>query len=415
MRWNLPYGAGIPSGQDATMWWWGSDQFARPLSPAQGLSAVHRATALVTGTIGSLPWRCLSGGLSPRTSSTELPTPRWISDPQLMRPDDRFSGAGIPAALKQTGSVFWSGWIRSALWKGMGYLLFEVSTDSGEPIAGTLRVLNPDLVSAHVEDGIVVRRIGSERNGGTIDTDPDGFMLIGGRLYKLLELSNPFTPADEYGISKGVFEVCAAELGMAAQAVDYGSGMYRSGIPSGYLKTTTPNFSKPQADALREQWLVNHGGDRRSIAVLNSTTDFVPITMSPVDMALVQMTQMSLVMISNMFCVPAWFLNYDGSSSNSYSNNQDRNGDLQRSLLPWAVAVEETLSSLLATQRWIEVDFRGLLRPDVSTRYAAYSTALRDRWMTVAEVRSIENLPPLPEQGYPGENPALGATEPADA
>jgi phage portal protein BeeE len=75
----------------------------------------------------------------------------------------------------------------------------------------------------------------------------------------------------------------------------------------------------------------------------------------------------------------------------------------QFSLYGWATAVEEVITSLLATGVFMVISFGGLLRPDTATRYAAYSTAIRDGWLTPNEVRLFENIPPLPEAAVEGE------------
>jgi len=265
-------------------------------------------------------------------------------------------------------------------------------------------------VSAHVDpDEGVVRRIGS--GGEYVDTDRDGGLVLGGRRYRLLELNNPTDNPDEYGVTRGVLEMHAAELGLSAQAINYARGMYKSGVPSGYLKTSIPNFKKPQADLLREQWLDSHGGDERSVAILNATTEYVPIALSPVDMALIQLRQMSLLDIANAFGVPVYLLGgSDSTNSNTYSNAESRNIDFRQfSLSPWAVAFEEELTSLTPQGQFVIVDFRALLRSDSKSRYEAYSVGLRDGWLTINEVRRTEGMEPFGEE--PVKNPPAGITE----
>jgi len=46
----------------------------------------------------------------------------------------------------------------------------------------------------------------------------------------------------------------------------------------------------------------------------------------------------------------------------------------------------------------LKINTAGTLRGDTSTRYAAYSAALAAGWMTVDEVRALEDRPPLPHQ-----------------
>jgi HK97 family phage portal protein len=327
----------------------------------------------------------------------------------LVRPDDRFTGSPAPAARSLTSSQFWAEFMRSAVWFGNGFMIAEEDADGG-PVAGTCRILHPDMVSPQYDSdtGLVYRRIGEQSGGSYVDTDETGRCLLGGRVYRLIQLRHPHSPIDELGMAKGTLEMYRAELQLAGQAVSYGSSMYRSGIPAGYLKTTLPNFTKEQSDRLKAQWMDYHGGDERSIGVLNATTDWHSIQMSPLDMALIQMMQWNLVSISNAFGVPAFYLGHDATSSNTYSNAESRNSDLRQSLMPWAVVFEELLTAQFPANSWVEIDWRGLLRPDAAQRYSAYSTAIKDGWLTPDEVRAIESLPPLPEQGYLGVDPRLG-------
>ena len=396
---DILLGGPVPSGQAAsTIWWMGDDRVITTPGSGDGLAAVTRATSLIADSLAALPWRRLSGSGDQGTATIEMPTPRWVADPMLLRPDNRISGSATPAALRLGRSSFWGQLIRAALMHGNGFLLFQES-GSGEPVPGTMRILNPDSVLP-VEQPYIHRRIGS--GGEYVESDYDGRFEVGGSVYRLMELRNPASPVDGYGQALGVVEKHALELGMARQAVNYGSGMFRSGVPAGFLKTSQPNFTKDQADALKARWLEAHGGDRRSIAVLNATTDFEPLSMSPVDMALVQSRQMSLTDIANAFGVPVYMLGGTDGGSNTYSNAESRNQDFVRfSLLPWATAVEDLLSSLPPLGEHVEVGFGGLLRADTTTRYGAYSQALSDGWITVDEVRLLEGLQPLPDSTQP--------------
>jgi len=434
-RTNQPYGDllvnspdGFPSGiperyayngdPSSPFWWWGNDS---PLLASQeaipNMAAVTRAGSLIYNTIGALQLRSLTGGSTITTSTIEVPPPRWTMDPQLYRPDRRFGESPPEAsALRMTKSLFWAMFIRSAIMRGMGYLIFEESA-MGEPIAGTLKLLNPDLVSPHEnENGDIVRRIGQPLNTGEwVETARDGSLSLGGRRYRMVELKNPLDRIDEYGMTRGVLEMHAAELRLAYQSVKYATGMFQSGVPSGYLKSSIPNFNKPQADRLKEQWLREHSGDIRSVAVLNATTEYVPISLSPVDIALIQNRQMSLLDIANAFGIPAYMIGGSDGGSNTYSNAESRNSDFRQfSLAPWAVAFEEVLTALTVQGAFIVVDFRGLLRPDTSTRYAAYAQAISSGWMTVDEVRRLENMPGLVAPETPTTDTPAGISDPED-
>jgi phage portal protein BeeE len=68
-------------------------------------------------------------------------------------------------------------------------------------------------------------------------------------------------------------------------------------------------------------------------------------------------------------------------------------------LLPWAKRLEATFSAELPRGTGMKVNMDGLRRADTKTRYEAHKIALDGGFLTVDEVREIEDRPPLtPEQ-----------------
>ena len=391
---NAPIGRGVPSGQEPVVWWWDSDTRIATGQHAS-LAAVTRATSLIVNSLTTAPWRMFVGSPDPRLAVIELPPPRWLIDPMLVRADERYGASPVAAALRMPRAAFWAQWIRACLLKGMGYLLFQEGAD-GAPIPGTMRVLNPDFITP-VDQPYIHRRIGSEESGAWVETDWEGRVILGNTTYRLIELNNPLAQADVFGVTPGVLEMHALELGLAERSAAYGQNMMTSGIPSGFLKVGTTQFTKAQAEQLRADWMEHHGGDQRSIAVLNASVDFSPISMSPVDIALIETRKMSLLDVSNAFGVPVYLLGGDTGGLN-YTNAESRSLDLKTfTLLQWGNAAEDRLSALLPQNQWVEVDWRGLTRADTKTRYDSYEVALRAGFFTIDEVRRLEGLPPLPE------------------
>ena len=99
------------------------------------------------------------------------------------------------------------------------------------------------------------------------------------------------------------------------------AGAFTAGVPAGYLKTSTPNITQDQADALKARWMSQHGG-RRSIAVLNATTEFHPLTWSPVDTEAADFSRLTLSQIALMFGLPAGMLGGPTGDSLTYSTTR---------------------------------------------------------------------------------------------
>ena len=346
---------------------------AEPAGWFSSIPAVTRCTGLICDTIAGLPWQVYRDGI--RTS-----TPTWVTDPQALRQDGRVV---TPATIETRLSAveFWTNVLTSALWLGDGYVYVPVRDATGAP--------KPPLWQFHPAD-VTIR---------------DGRYWIQDQLLppsSVIHLRGepPYTG----GHGNGVLLRHARDLGLAITIRSYTGGQYRSGIPPGYLKSSQPHMDEDQANALKSTWMAQHGGSRRSIAVLNATTDFNPISISPVDSALGVAREWSLRDIALMFGLSPYALGVPGDSA-TYANVQDRAIEFEQfTLLNWIRRIESCLDAQLPLGTELKITTAGLERADISTRYNAYSIGLDKGFLTVADVRAWEDLPPL-EVDDPYANP----------
>jgi HK97 family phage portal protein len=83
-------------------------------------------------------------------------------------------------------------------------------------------------------------------------------------------------------------------------------------------------------------------------------------------------------------------------SSLTYANLEQRNvRRLQVTLLPWIIRIEKALSTLLPNKQFVKLNVDSALRGDVKTRYEAYKIGLDGKFLTVDEVREMEDRRPL--------------------
>jgi HK97 family phage portal protein len=370
---------GWMSNQTMNNFWW-VDSSLESLQPsgeignmAQSLPAVSRATSLIVDTLSGLP-------INIRRGFETLPTPGWIEDPQLTRPDGRVMSTVQPGRLNRM--EFYGQWILSALLHGNGFIYIDERDINGSPKAGSLHVIHPELVDYVPGQGYYIR----DPESTEWQYIPDG---------KLLHLRN-FGELDERKFGMGVIRRHAATFLTAKEMQKYTDGVYKSGIPNGILKVSNPNLTSEQAADLKAKWLENHG-NKRSIAILNSSTDFQPLSISPVDAQLLQMSQMSINDIALAFGLDPYMLG-GSSDSNTYANVESRNiAFVQNTLLPWVRRIEETLNAETSRGTIVKMNLSGLLRADTATRTLAYATGIDKGWYTIDEVRAFEDLPPLPQ------------------
>jgi HK97 family phage portal protein len=357
-----------PAGGDGT-----GGPFGHPLnneSPAElvvsTLPGARRCTAIICDTIAGLPWHVFRG-------FEQLASPDWVTDPQALRIDGRVTDADMAATVRLSAVEFWSNWITAALWHGDGYVYAPVRDANGAP--------KPPLWQLHPHD---VKIEGGGYWVGDIPLPSDSVIHLRGE------------PPYAGGHGSGVIDTAGADLGLAATIRSYAGSVFTTGVPAGYLKSSSPSMTQTDADALKARWLAQHGGLKRSIAVLNATTEFHPISIKPVDAELSTAREWSLRDIALAFGVPAYMLGVPGDSS-TYANVESRMVELRTfTLLPWQRRIESTLDAQLPRGTSLKIRSDGLLRADTATRYKAYSEALAAGWLTVDEVRQLEDRPPMP-------------------
>jgi HK97 family phage portal protein len=374
------------------------------------LPAITRLTSIIVDPLTASPWSVTESTTGLPRAGAVLAPPRWMVDPQLLRPDDRYPITALPAVRRMPRSTFWATWLRSAVWFGAGFLLFSEDA-TGAPIPGSLRVLHPASVQAvRNEFGSLVWEIGE--GADKVQTDRDGYLLMPGNM-RLVVLRDPHGEVDAEGRSVGMFERNAHTFRLGDTIDNYTAGIYRSGVPSGFLKVSAPGLDSDKAQTIRQAWMSAHGGDRRSVAVLNATTDFKPIQFSPVDVALIEGKRANLADMAMAFALdPGGALGLSMGGSMTYANAQSQFARLRQDLMPWIVAVEQTIGALLPNGRDMRIDFSELTRPDPAQQIPVINAAISSGLLDVNEGRAQLGLPPKGITNGAGPQPQAAEGQP---
>jgi phage portal protein BeeE len=283
-----------------------------------------------------------SGPFKVFRDGTQITAPSWLEDPQLLRPLPGGAFSAVPVHMRQSRPIFWRRWVAQAVWWGRGFLLFNVNA-GGEPVPGTMRHVSRFQVEPDDSGGWLI--------GGEQPTDWDGYFTLGGSRFRLVALDNPHSPGGVFTAHPEVFE-------LARRLAQYTGGVFGSGVPNGYLKVNAAGLTQEQADMLKERWLAAHGGSKWSIAVLNSTTDFTPISWNPVDSALAEVKRLSIADVAFAFGLAPETLGVTLGNSATYSNvRQWFEAHRDFALQPWQSVVEATLSALFPRGTEVSVNF----------------------------------------------------------
>lgn len=354
----------------------GSEYFGGYLGYA--LPVVDRCLQLTADKIAGMPWKVYRG-------RTEIETPPWIIDPQVLSRDGRRLFVGGRMDVRFSAVEFWSQYLRSLLIEGEGIIytprLPDANGEPTGPIVAPLYVLNPRMIE------IV--------NGRYAVRDPDaedGWEYLDPR--ELIVTRWITRPGKKRGI--GALQAHLYDLLAANNLRKYADNLLQRGVPNGYLKSSKPDLDQTTADKLKDAWMTNHGGVRKSIAVLNATTEFVPITINPQAMQYAEMAKLSDWNICHIFGVPPTKLGISLGTSLQYSTLESANREyVQDGLMNIARRVESAIDAALPAGQSMKVHFAQLLRADTNARYDAYRTGIDAGFLTVDEVRAMEDLPPL--------------------
>ena len=340
---NTPDGfpSAYPPGPDT--WWTGLHWQWEAKMP----TAVTRATAIIVNPLCRMPWQIRKPDgtvIGPDDDGY----PAWLVDPALNGGSSGGANRGEFHMLdRPTRFDLFSRWIQSALWLGMGLLLFTPGEDGA--LAGSVQVLDPMLLFRDSDDvWQLADAYGSSAPvlaNGIVSGGPDD-----GRRILVIRHSLPH----------GVLGWHRAQIQLAQRMGTYATETFDSGIPSGVLSADIP-LTQKQSDAARAEW--QNKQHTRQIAVLGNGTKYQPIAISPVDSELVAMGRLSNESIAHAFELPAWYL--DASSNTmTYSNAQWYRQDLVDGVLSsWSARIEETISGLLPWGTRMVIDFTQFTRP----------------------------------------------------
>ena len=134
------------------------------------------------------------------------------------------------------------------------------------------------------------------------------------------------------------------------------------------------------------------------------------LALSMQDADFIAQRNLSTAEICRIFRIPTWMLSASSGDSMTYSNVESQAlAFVTWGLRPWLILIEQAISEdadLCPGSLYCEFLLDALLRADSKTRSEVYTAALDPitGWMTRAEIRRAENLPPEPATA-PAPNP----------
>lgn len=339
---DMPDGVRPPSREDA-----GVD----PLT----LSTVFRGVQILQTAVSSMPvYEVKAGVRSP------------AADPLILQPDPHRSRrdfiSDIVASLVLDGNAF------------IRLVTFNGKIESCE-------VLPPELVTVtRLNNDPAAPRLRYGYNGANYDAD---------RIVHMRFLNVP-------GRLRGLGPIGAArqEIEAAAAAKECKARFYRDSSNIKAYLHSTEKITQEEAKQAKDAW--EKPGMPGGVKVLGNGFDYVERSMKAEDLQFLATQKFDTTQISRLLGIPASIMLASVEGSNlTYANvEQSWIEFADYTLSAYAGEIEELFNRLLPRGRTAVFDWDSSRRTDMSTRIAAYSSAIDSGIYTIDEVRQREGLPP---------------------
>ncbi|MFZ6813742.1 phage portal protein [Undibacterium sp. Rencai35W] len=181
----------------------------------------------------------------------------------------------------------------------------------------------------------------------------------------------------------------------------FGNGTHLSGVIT--RPATAPAIKDPAGiERITTEWAAKYAGTDNAgrVALLQEGMDFKPLSMSNEDAQLIAARQYGVRDIARIYGIPAHMLGDLDRATHSNIEQQSLEFVIY-TLMPWLKRHEEAMERdfLSDEERLggmiIQFSVAGLLRGDITSRYAAYAQARQWGWMSINDIRRMENLPPV--------------------
>lgn len=198
--------------------------------------------------------------------------------------------------------------------------------------------------------------------------------------------------------------VAKESIGIAMTADEYGGRFFSNNASVGMiLKFPQGTRLSDPAKTYLEQSLASYGKSENKFKsiVLEDGGDLGRIGMSNEDSQFLESRQFQVEDIARIYRVPPVLIGHPTNTMSYASAEQLFLSFATYTIRPWCVRLEQSMNRYLLTPKeqgkyFFEFKMDGLLRGDLATRYSAYAQARQWGWMNVDEIRSLENMNPLP-------------------
>ena len=302
-----------------------------------------------------------------------------------VRGDSRLPVRTLPALIAApSDTVSRRGWVaqlvRSMLQSGNAYGRITATDVDGRPVK--IETITPQSVTWRVVNGVETP---------FVDGKADLLWPLG--TFWHVAASQFLVAGTRVALSPTQYAMRSITTALAAE--QFGSQFFTDGAHPAQIAYVDQEITKDQAEAIKSRLLAMRGS--REPAVFGSGVRLEAMQVTPSDSQFLDLLRFEVEQACRFWGVPPSMVFLALSGQNvTYSNvTQDDLHFLKHSVEAWLVDLEDALSALLSRPQSVKFNVDSVLRMDTTTRYQAHATGLAAGFLTINEVRALEDLPPL--------------------
>lgn len=211
----------------------------------------------------------------------------------------------------------------------------------------------------------------------------------------MLHITEMRKPGALKGVSK--LDEVKQTLGSAQALDEFAARFFSGGSTTSGIIETPATLNREQALDIKTRFEETHRGLRNShrVAVLGGGSKFVKTGVDPEQAQMLESRRFAVEEIARIFRVPLHMLQVAAPGVQSYaSNEQNAIQFASYTLRPIVAKLESAYSRLLPQPAFVRFNMDAILRGDLATRFSAYSTGVQAGFLTINDIRRLEDLQP---------------------
>jgi HK97 family phage portal protein len=329
------------------------------------VNAIFSAVSLISDTISTLPIDSYIRRDGARFAFR--PRPAWVQQPDI----------------DTTKEAFYGSLIVSMLLDGNGFV--RVFRDGAGRVIN-MTVLNP----AKVE-------IRKNKVGEVVYIHQDEPKPL--TKNEMIHIPDVVRPGETRGISR--VTALKDNFGLALALESYAARFFGQGASTQGIIEFPGNLTPEQAKQLVDGFDARHKGFRKAhkTGVLSGGAKYVNTSVENDKAQFIDSRRMAVEDVARAFNIPPHLLGLPGT--NTYSSVEQNNiAFVTHTLRPIVQKLESAFTPLMANEpggstAFIKFTLDGLLRGDANSRFTAYSVGLQAGYLTINDIRRLEDLPPV--------------------